>query len=64
MPKRAIIPNRLNSAEKKRLRELEARYDIIWDKLYNDPSNSQLSLELRLIEVDIIRITGEETIGY
>jgi hypothetical protein len=47
-----------------RLRKLELEYDRMFDLLLEDPSNEDLSREIRHIEIDIVRITGEKTIDY
>lgn len=64
MPRKAEIPIILTKGEKAKLKELEGEYTAIIERLRNDPSNSSLSLELRLIEVDMVRITRETTIDY
>jgi hypothetical protein len=50
--------------DKERLRELEERYDIMLRRLYRNPSNESLSREVRHIEIDIVRLTGEKTLDY
>jgi hypothetical protein len=64
MPIPRDIDRKETTANRKRLAQLEKRYDALFEQLYNDPSNDALSREVRLIEVDIVRLTGEKTIHY
>ncbi|MDR1938280.1 MAG: hypothetical protein LBQ73_07265 [Tannerellaceae bacterium] len=51
-------------ADSKRLKRLEARYDALLAQLYDNPGDEKISREVRCIEVDIVRLTGEKSTEY
>jgi hypothetical protein len=64
MPTNASINRIIDRADREKLEQLEKRYDALLEQLFADPSSEKLSREVRLIEVDIVRLTGEGTIHY
>jgi hypothetical protein len=55
---------RLGTPDSVRLKELQARYRVMFALLRKHPSDEDLSREVRHIEVDIVRLTGEKTMDY
>lgn len=49
---------------RERLKQLQSQYDAMLARLYANPSDEALSRQVRHIEIDIVRLTGEKTIDY
>lgn len=54
----------LTSAQKEEVALLEKRLEELYDRLAADPCNGMLNSEVRALELEIVRITGEKTIDY
>jgi hypothetical protein len=64
MPKILEIRNNITVSDQRRLESLEAQWGAMLDQLCNDPTNEVIARQMRHIDVDIVRITGEKIMDY